>query len=301
MRIGVVGMGWVGASVAMSTLHSGIATELLLHDMKTGLAEGEALDLGHGAPFYPACAVRPSALEDMRDADAVVIAAGRGSHPGETRLDLARENAAIVSGISRTLTGMRGLLILVTNPVDVMTQVAAHASGLPRARVIGTGTMLDTARLRYVLGRELGLDARAIHAQVVGEHGDSEVALWSSAHVGGAPLRQWPGWHADREGVLADQVRRAAYEIISRKGATNHAIGLVAADLLRTVLRGERRILTVSRVQDGAAGIHDIALSLPAVIDGSGATQVVTPQMDAVEMDALLRSADVLRRSIASL
>jgi L-lactate dehydrogenase len=300
MKIGIVGMGWVGSSVAMSVLQSGVATELLVHDTKAALAEGEALDLAHGASFYPACAVRTAALDELLDADAVVIAAGRGSHPGETRLDLARENASIVRSIGAALAAMRGLLIVVTNPVDVTTYVAARASGLSPARVIGTGTTLDTARLRYVLGQELRVDARAVHAQVVGEHGDSEVVLWSSARVGGVALRDWPGWQREREPALADQVRRAAYEIIARKGATNHAIGLATADLLRTALRDERRVLTVSRVQQGAAGIHDVAISLPAIVDLSGASRVVVPEMDHAESAALERSAEALRRAAAS-
>jgi len=300
MKIGIVGMGWVGSSVAMSVLHSGLATELVVCDAKSGLAEGEALDLAHGASFYPACGVQSAPLEALFDAEAVVISAGRGSHAGETRLDLARENAAIVRGIATALKGMRGLLVVVTNPVDVLTSVAAAASGLPVARVIGTGTMLDTARLRYLVGGELHLDSRAVHAQVIGEHGDSEVALWSSARVGGIALRQWEGWRADREPALAERVRQSAYEIISRKGATNHAIGLVTADLLRTALRDERRILTVSRVQSGAAGIRDLAISLPTIGDASGASRVIVPEMDRSESESLERSVATLHRAVAS-
>ena len=249
MKIGIIGMGWVGSSVAISTLHSGIATELLVHDHNGALAEGEALDLAQGASFYPTASVRAALIDEMIDADAVVIAAGRGGRAGESRLDLMRENATIVRSIAERLTGLHGLLVIVTNPVDILTRVATEACGLPPARVTGTGTMLDTARLRQILGRELALDARSIHAHVVGEHGDSEVVLWSAARVGGVALRQWPGWAREREAALADEVRRAAYEIIARKGATNHAIGLVTAAFLRSALRNERRIMTVSRVR----------------------------------------------------
>ncbi len=277
MKIGIVGMGWVGASVATSILHGGVARELLLSDAKPGLAEGEAMDLAHGAAFYPTASVRAASIEDMVDADAVIIAAGKGGGPEDSRLDLLRINAAIVHEIAEKLTEMRGLLIIVTNPVDVMTQVAAQASGLPLARVIGTGTMLDTARLREALGRALDLQPRSIHAQVVGEHGDSEVVLWSGARLGGVPLRKWPGWTRQKEVEIAGEVRNAAYEIISRKGATNHAIGLVTAALLRWTLRGGRRILTVSRVQEGAAGIRDVAISLPAIVSADGAIEVVEP------------------------
>ncbi len=295
MKIGIVGMGWVGASVATSILHGGVARELLLSDAKPGLAEGEAMDLAHGAAFYPTASVRAASIEDMVDADAVIIAAGKGGGPEDSRLDLLRINAAIVHEIAEKLTEMRGLLIIVTNPVDVMTQVAAQASGLPLARVIGTGTMLDTARLREALGRALDLQPRSIHAQVVGEHGDSEVVLWSGARLGGVPLRKWPGWTRQKEVEIAGEVRNAAYEIISRKGATNHAIGLVTAALLRWTLRGGRRILTVSRVQEGAAGIRDVAISLPAIVSADGAIEVVEPEMDTEEGAALERSVEVLK------
>ncbi len=301
MKIGIVGMGWVGSSVAISTLTSGVASELVVNDCRRDLAEGEAMDLAHGAAFYPAAHVRAADLGELADADAVVIAAGRGGTAGESRLALLRENAAIVRDIASALRPLRGLLVVVTNPVDVMTQVAAQASGLPLARVIGTGTMLDTARLRHVLGRELSVEPRSIHAHVVGEHGDSEVVLWSGARMGGISLRRLGGWTAEREHIAAGEVRSAAYEIIRRKGATNHAIGLVTAALLRWALRGERRVLTVSRVQEGALGIRDVALSLPAIVDASGAIEVLEPEMDDLEREALDRSADVLRRANASI
>jgi len=301
MRIGIVGMGWVGSSIAISTLHSGIPSELLLADLKPGLAEGEAMDLAHGASFYPAARVRAVDIREMQGADAVVIAAGRGGRPGESRLDLLRENAAIVRSIARELSGSTGLLIVVTNPVDVLTHVALEASGLAPSRVIGTGTMLDTARLRQSLGHELKLEPRSIHAQVVGEHGDSEVVLWSGARIGGVSLRSWPGWSMEREVQIEDRVRRAAHEIIERKGATNHAIGLVTAALLRWALRGERRVLTVSRLQDGAFGLADVVLSLPAVLSREGAVEVLRPEMDTRERDALQASAEVLRAARQSL
>jgi L-lactate dehydrogenase len=301
ISVGVVGTGWVGASVAISTIHAGFASELLLTDLRRELAEGEAMDLAHGAAFYTTATVRAVALGDILDTDAIVIAAGRGGKPNQSRLDLLRDNAAILRGIAERLRGYRGLVVVVTNPVDVLTYVVAQSSGLPAERVMGTGTMLDTARLRQVLGRELRVDPHSVHAQVVGEHGDSEVVLWSSADVGGTPLREWPGWSRDREGPIATQVRTAAYEIIRRKGATNHAIGLTTAALLRSALRGERRVLTVSRCQTGALGLTGVALSLPTIVDVRGAVDVIPVRMDAGEREALDRSADVLERAIASL
>src|SRR5919107_3883176 len=301
ISVGLVGTGWVGASVAISTLHGGFASELLLADMRHEVAEGEAMDLAHGASFYTTATVRAVATDGMRDTDALVIAAGRGGKPGESRLDLLRDNAKILRELGAKLRDYRGLVVVVTNPVDVLTYVIAESSGLPPERVVGTGTMLDTARLRQALGQELRVDPHSVHAQVVGEHGDSEVVLWSSAHVGGTPLREWPGWSPEREQPIAADVRTAAYEIIKRKGATNHAIGLTTAALLRSALRGERRVLTVSRVQTGALGLEDVALSLPTVVDVAGAVDVVPPKMDAGERAALERSADVLRKAIDSL
>lgn len=300
-RIGILGTGSVGASVAVSVLHGGFARELLLSDTRQEVAEGEAMDLAHGASFYATARVRAAEQRELFETDALVIAAGRGGKPGESRLDLLRENAATMRGIAEGLRGYRGLVVVVSNPVDVLTWVVARSADLPPARVIGTGTMLDTARLRQALGDELRLDPHSVHAQVAGEHGDSEVVLWSSAHVGGTPLRRWPGWDRAREQPLADQVRTAAYEIIRRKGATNHAIGLVTAALLRSALRGERRVLTVSRVQEGALGLRDVALSLPTIVDATGATDVVPPEMDADEREAVERSAEALRGAIASI
>ena len=298
ISVGVIGTGWVGASVAISTLHAGFASELLLADMRHEVAEGEAMDLAHGAAFYTTATVRAVSTEEMLGTDALVVAAGRGGKPGESRLDLLRDNAKILRDLGATLRDYRGLVVVVTNPVDVLTYVLAESSGLPPERVMGTGTMLDTARLRQVLGEELHVDPHSVHAQVVGEHGDSEVVLWSSAHVGGTPLREWPGWSAEREQPIATEVRTAAYEIIKRKGATNHAIGLTTAALLRSALRGERRVLTVSRVQTGALGLRDVALSLPTVVDVAGAVDVIPAKMDDAERQGLEHSADVLRKAI---
>jgi L-lactate dehydrogenase len=299
-RVAIIGTGWVGASVAISTLQSGIADEMLLNDQRGDVAEGEAMDLAHGASLYASATVRTASIEEMVEADAVVVSAGRGGRPNESRLDLLRDNASIVRDIGRRLRGSTGIIVMVTNPVDVLTRVMTDASGLPPARVVGTGTTLDTARLRQTLGRVLNVDPHSVHAQVIGEHGDSSVPLWSSASVGGVRVRDWPGWDRQAEPRLADDVRRAAYEIIKRKGATNHAIGLVTAELLRSMLRGERRIYTVSRVQEGALGVRDVALSLPAIVSGSGASIVVEPDLNSEELAALEHSACVLRNAASA-
>ncbi|MEM9192870.1 MAG: L-lactate dehydrogenase [Myxococcota bacterium] len=301
MRIGIIGMGWVGSSVAISTLHQGVATDLLLHDLKPGLAEGEAMDLAHGASFYPGANVRAvDEVEEMADCDAVVVAAGQSTRH-KSRLELLTHTAAIGRSLGEQLSTARGLVVVVTNPVDVVVRVVREASGLPPERVLGTGTMLDTARLRRMLGEALQLDARSVHANVVGEHGDSSVALFGEAFVGGIPLRTWPGYDPSGEAALLTRVRRAAYEIIDRKGATNHAIGLVTAHLLRWMLRGERRVLTVSRVQRGAFGLDGVALSLPTVVGRGGAVRVVEPPMDEEERAGLAASVKVLEDAYASI
>lgn len=298
--IGIIGTGWVGSSVAISTLHAAAAQEVLLHDRDTSLAEGEAMDLSHGSSFYPSARVRSAPLEQMLETDALVIAAGRGGSSGESRLSLLSANAGIVSDLAVQFRRYRGTVVVVTNPVDVLTYVFQRESGLSPSRVIGTGTMLDTTRLRQILGRELEVDPRSVHAQVIGEHGDSEVCVWSGASVGGARLRGWPGWSTGRETALAAEVREAAYQIIERKGATNHAIGLVTANLLRGMLRDERRVLTLSRVQEGALGLDDVALSLPAIVGIDGVNEVLEPELDTEERSGLEKSAAAIRTAIDS-
>ena len=192
-------------------------------------------------------------------------------------------------------------MIIVTNPVDVLTYQFAVASGLPNERVLGTGTMLDTARLRNVLSRRLDIAPQTIHAQVVGEHGDSEVVLWSSARVAGVPLAQWPGWDTNEQPLIATEVRTAADQIIRRKGATNHAIGLVTVRLLESLVRDEKRVLTVSRVQDGTLGIRDVALSLPTIVGALGGRDVIAPELSDGERHAVERSAGILKDALASL
>ncbi|MCB0325881.1 MAG: hypothetical protein KDD69_20020 [Bdellovibrionales bacterium] len=294
VRIGIVGVGSVGTSVAVSVLHSGIANEVLLHDIRTDRTVGEALDLEQGSSFYPTATVRAVAFDNLLDTDAVVLSAGRNGRPGETRLDLLKDNAVVAADLGRRLRGYRGVVVVVSNPVDILTRIVQEASALPKTRVIGTGTMLDTARLRQMLGAMLQLDPRVIHASVVGEHGDSQVVLWNSAHVGGRRLREWDAWDPADEPHIAARVRGAAGEIISRKGVTNHAIGLVTAALLRWLVRGERRILTVSRVQDGAFGLNDVALSLPCIVGANGAEQVIEPDTSPEELEAIRHSAEVL-------
>lgn len=297
--IGIIGLGWVGASTAISILQRGICNELLLCDIRSGLAEGEAMDLNHGSSFYPSAKVRAATIAEMKHCRAIVITAGRGGRPGETRLDLLNDNIGIAKTIATELKGYEGMLIIVANPVDVLTYFHQKFSGLPANRVIGTGTMLDTSRLREIIGRKLDVDPRSIHAQVIGEHGDSETILWSSATVGGLKLRDWKGWKPEFEDEIAEQVRKAASEIIKRKGATNHAIGLVTATLLKWLLRGDKRIINLSTVLSGTYGLHDVAVSLPTLVSSNGVSEILEIGMDEHEKIKFFKSAEVIKNAIA--
>ncbi len=296
--IGIIGMGWVGSSVAISTLQRGLCRELLLHDIREGIAEGEAMDLNHGSSFFAAANVRATSIEEMEHCKAIIITAGRGGAPGESRLDLLKENIKIAEEISSKLKRFEGILIVVANPVDVLTYYYHQFTGLPKERVIGTGTMLDTSRLRNYVGKKVSVDPRSIHAHVIGEHGDSEVVLWSRATLGGIQLRNWKTWKPEYEQEIAETVRRAAYEIIKRKGATNHAIGLVTATLLKWILRGERRLVNISSVMDGPYGLEGVALSIPTLISENGVEEVLELRMSETERQQFEHSAAVLKKAI---
>lgn len=298
--LGIIGMGWVGSSVAISLLQKGVTKELLLSDVRHEIAEGEAMDLNHGSSFYPTARIRACSIPEMKKCDAIVITAGRGGSPDESRLDLLQSNINIVKSISEQLDGFNGILIIVANPVDVLTYYYQYFTGLPKERVIGTGTLLDTARLRDYTGTKLNIDPRSIHANVIGEHGDSEVVLWSRATIGGIPLRNWKNWSSAYEEEIASQVRTAAYEIIRRKGATNHAIGLVTASLIKWIMRGERRLVNICSTIEGTHDLSGVALSLPTVISDNGIEEVLEMKMSDDEEERLRNSADVLSKAINS-
>lgn len=290
-------MGWVGSSTAISLLHTGAIDQLYINDIRDGVAEGEAMDLSHGSSFYPQAKVRACSVEDMRECDIVIITAGRGGKSDETRLQLLKDNAKIIEDIANKLGDFKGIVVMLSNPVDVLTHVFQEASGLPAERVLGTGTMLDTARLRDMIGHELNIEPKSVHTQVIGEHGDSEVVLWSSARIGSKKLRDWQGWNSSIEPKIADQVKHAAYEIIKRKGATNHAIGLVTAHLVKWILRDERRIICLTRYHDE----YGTAISLPAIVGIEGAKEIIFPELSEVEQSAFENSVNVLRDAYASL
>jgi L-lactate dehydrogenase len=298
--IGIIGMGWVGSSVAISILQRGICEELLLNDIRSEIAEGEAMDLNHGSSFYPSAKVKSASIEEMIKCKAIVITAGRGGEPGESRLDLLKENKVIVEEIASKLKGFSGFLIIVSNPVDVLTHFYQQATGIDPKKVIGTGTMLDTARFREMIGQKINVDVKSIHASVIGEHGDSEVMLWSSAHIGGIKVVDWPGWKPEYEKEITNNVKSAAYEIIKRKGSTNHAIGLVTATLLKWIFRGERRIVNLSSLVSGSYGLSNVTMSLPSLISKDGIEKVLEVKLSSEEHNQLMASAGIINNAINS-
>jgi L-lactate dehydrogenase len=308
-KVAVVGVGSVGAATAFSLMSSGVASELVLVDIDEEKAEGERMDLSHGAYFTPPVDITTGDYEDCWDADVVVVTAGTNQRPGETRLDLLERNAGIFEEmIPQIAEGLAddSILLVVTNPVDVLSYVSWTVSDLPAERVIGSGTVLDTSRFRHVLSRECDVDPKNVHGYVVGEHGDSEVMLWSSTNVAGVPYETYAESHcgglSDRgRAEIEREVREAAYEIIERKGATNYAIALATTEIVEAVLRDENSILTVSTLLEGEYGIEDVYASVPCVVNRDGIRNVVEHDLPEPEQRALEESAGVLAENLADL
>jgi L-lactate dehydrogenase len=308
-KVVIVGAGDVGASFAYALAPSGLAESIALVDLNTDLAQGQALDLAHGLPFLPPVDIHAGTAEDYADAAVIVITAGAKQRPGEPRLDLLGRNAAIVSGIMDEIVarGSSAIVVVVSNPVDILTQVALRRSGWPRHRIFGSGTVLDSARFRYLLSRHCRVDARNVHAYILGEHGDSEVAAWSMTHVAGMPIADYcavcgrcGGWEQAKEEIVK-QVRDSAYHIIGHKGSTCYGIGLALVRIVGAVLRNERSVLTVSILMDGAFGLRDVTLSVPCIVGAQGIEQIVAGRLTGAELEALHQSASVLRQTLAAL
>ena len=306
-RVAVIGCGHVGATSAYALAMGGVAREIILVDIDAGLAEGEAMDLQHAVPLMRPVLVRAGDYRAAAQADIAVVAAGVGSRPGETRLDLLERKVTVMRAVLRELlaAGFNGIVLMTTNPVDILAQIAQEESDLPVNRVIGSGTVLDTARLRAMLGESLGIEARSVHAYIVGEHGDSEIAAWSAARVAGVPLREFCEETAGNDDCefapLLGRVRRAAPEIINRKGYTSFAIASSVARICEAILRDERSVLPVSTLLTGQYGIEGIYLSLPCVVGRGGVERVIELPLDAGEQAGLRDSAEVLRRTLGRL
>jgi len=307
-KIAVVGAGFVGSSSAFALMQSGLFSEVALIDVDRNRAEGEALDISHGAPFAGQVKVYAADYADVMDAAIIVITAGAAQKPGETRLDLVNKNVAILKSIIPEISsrGYEGILLIVSNPVDILTLAAIKISGLPENRVFGSGTVLDTARLKTELGEHLQVDSRSVHTFIIGEHGDSEIAAWSCANVSGIPLAtfcEMRGHYNHEEAMkeIAERVKNSAYEIIAKKKATYYGIAMSVVRICRAIVMNEHSILPVTSMLHGMYGISDIALSIPAIVGKTGVETLAPLDLCEEEQNRLFSSAESLKKIAESL
>lgn len=307
-KVAIVGCGFVGSATAFSLMQSGLFSEMVLIDADENKAEGEALDIVHGIPFVGQMKIYAGNYDDITDAAIVIVTAGASQRPNETRLDLVHKNVAIYKSIMPEIAkrDYQGILLIVSNPVDILTYVACKLSGMPENRVLGSGTVLDTARLKYQLGHHLDVDSRSVHAFIVGEHGDSEIAAWSSANVSGIPLNDFCEMrghfrHEESMSEIAEKVKNSAYEIIEKKRATYYGIAMSVKRICEAIVRNERSILPVSRMMKGENGISNVVLSMPAIVGADGILKEVPLSFNKDEKEKLNRSADTLKDVLDSL
>lgn len=305
-KVAIIGCGFVGSASAFALMQSGLFSEMVLIDSNQDRAEGEALDIAHGIPFAHPMNIYAGTYDDIVDAAVIVVTAGAGQKPGETRLDLVKKNVAIFGTIMPEIKKRHctGILLIVANPVDILTYVAVKTSGMPEERVIGSGTLLDSARLRYLLGEHLDVDPRSVHAWIIGEHGDSEFPVWSSADVSGIPIDricEMRGHfnHEAKMKEIAEDVKNSAYTIIQKKKATYYGIAMSVVRLCTAIVRDEKSILPVSTMQHGAFGIEGLCLSLPRIVCAQGVEAQVPIQLNEEEQQKLHQSADTLKKVIA--
>lgn len=304
----MVGCGFVGSASVFALMQSGLFSEIAMIDADMDKAEGEAMDISHGIPFAKHMRVYAGDYDDVRDAGIVIVTAGANQKPDETRLDLVHKNVGIFKSIIPEIASrdFKGILLVVANPVDILTAVAQKLSGLPENRVIGSGTVLDTGRLKTRLSEHLGVDSRSIHAFIIGEHGDSEIAAFSSANVSGIPLNNFCEMkghfnHDESEKFIAEDVKNAAYEIIQRKRATYFGVAMAVKRICECIVRDEKSILPVSTMMHGEQGIEGVVLSMPCVVGGDGIETQVPIKLDEDEAKRLKESADILKGIMAEL
>lgn len=307
-KVAIVGCGFVGATSAFALMESGLFSEMVLIDVDQDRAEGEALDISHGIAFARPMDIHAGTYADAADADVIIVTAGAAQKPGETRLDLVNKNVAIFSGIMAQIreSGFSGILLIVSNPVDILTHVSIQMSGLPEHRVIGSGTVLDTGRLKQIISERLGVDPRNVHVRILGEHGDSELIAWSSAHVAGIPLEDFfnmrsKGSYEEFRHEVTDLVRDSAYEIIQKKKATYFGIAMAVKRICECIVRDEKSVLSVSNRLQGEYGIEGVALSTPCVLGSSGIEVRMPPSLNYREQAQLKESASQLKEVIAGL
>lgn len=301
-KAAVIGCGFVGSATAFTLMQSRLFSELVLLDVNMEKADGEAKDIAHGIPFAGQMKIYAGTHDDAADAAIIIITAGANQKPGETRLDLVQKNTAIYQSIIPEIVkrDFGGILLIVSNPVDILTYVALKLSGLPEKRVLGSGTVLDTARLKYALGEHLGVDSRSVHSFIIGEHGDSEIAAWSSTNVSGIPLNEFCEMrghfnHDAAMDAIAEKVKNSAYEIISKKQATYYGIAMSVKRICECIVRNERSILPVSAMMHGEYGIEDITLSMPAIVGIGGVETHVPIALSEEEAEKLVESAKKLK------
>ena len=301
-KVVMIGCGFVGSSSAFALMQSGLFSEMVLIDADQNRAEGEAMDISHGMSFASPMKIYAGSYDDISDAAIIVITAGANQKPDETRLDLIRKNAGIMKSIIGEIKkrDFGGILLIVSNPVDILTYIALKESGYPANRVIGSGTVLDTGRFKYELGEHLGVDSRSVHAFIIGEHGDSELAAWSNARVGGLPINDFCELrghfnHEESMKRIFENVRNSAYEIIARKHATYYGIAMAVVRICAAIVRNEQSILPVSSLMTGQYGLDDVVLSIPAVVDANGIETVVPIGLSEAELCELKKSAEVLK------
>lgn len=301
-KAAVIGCGFVGSATAFTLMQSRLFSELVLLDVNMEKADGEAKDIAHGIPFAGQMKIYAGTYDDAADAAIIIITAGANQKPGETRLDLVQKNTAIYQSIIPDIVkrDFGGILLIVSNPVDILTYVALKLSGLPENRVLGSGTVLDTARLKYALGEHLGVDSRSVHSFIIGEHGDSEIAAWSSTNVSGIPLNDFCEMrghfnHDAAMDAIAEKVKNSAYEIISKKQATYYGIAMSVKRICECIVRNERSILPVSAMMHGEYGIEDITLSMPAIVGIGGVETHVPIALSEEEAEKLVESAKKLK------
>ncbi len=308
-RLAIIGAGAVGSSLAYASLIRGSAREVVLYDIDEARVEAEVLDLAHGTPFTGSSTIRGGAdLDVVAGANIVVVTAGAKQHPGQSRLDLAGVNVGILEKLMPELIDRApdAVYVLVTNPCDVLAVAAQRFSGLPAGRVFSSGTVLDSSRLKWRLAERVGVTASSVHAMIVGEHGDSEFALWSQCRIGPIPVREWVDDRGELITVeeldqIAYEVKTAAYKVIAGKGATNYAIGLSGARIVEAVLNDEGAVLPVSSVLDDYRGVSGVALSVPSIIGAKGVSRVIDVPFSAEEERLLHASAETIRQSLAAL
>ncbi|RHW41062.1 L-lactate dehydrogenase [Neobacillus notoginsengisoli] len=301
-RVVIIGMGLVGSSYAFALLNQGITEELVLLDLNKEKAEGDAMDLNHGLPFVPSKTnIWFGDYEDCKDADIVVICAGANQKPGETRLDLVEKNTRIFKGIVDSVmgSGFDGIFLIATNPVDILSYAVWKFSGLPKERVIGSGTILDTARYRFLLGQHFDVDPRNVHAYIIGEHGDTELPVWSHADIAGKKISEWTKNNdvKDLEEIFPN-VRDAAYHIIERKGATYYGIAMGLVRLTKAILDNENSVLTVSVYLEGEYGHNDVFIGVPAIVNRNGIREIVELILNEEENDKFAHSVNVLKKNL---